>query len=280
METSIFRLIFLFFFGFYVKIITCNQWTTGMFATPKINVKLIDQPIDIILDIITWNHCLLMCAVATTCKGFNYNVESPRCELFETVNCTQLESSAGWRFGQIKTDNLKMMNNQNIAVNRPTYQSTTYEYFQLSKSGNAVDGNTDGDYMKGSCTATAEDTNVKPWWVIDLGKSYTLLQIVVWNRMDDVSYRLHDFAIEVDCEFDGSNTDSPSWSRTYLYTGTPESNPTTISLPQPSVGRFVKVQNAVISKSEDSNDDLLTLCEVEVYVESADEDCECELGKF
>ncbi|CAH1800422.1 unnamed protein product [Owenia fusiformis] len=226
-----------------------------------------------ILGIRTWNHCLLMCAHARICKGFNYHEVSSRCELFETVNCTKLDSLAGWRFGRIKTDQTETQTYTNIALNKPTYQSTTSRV-----SGKAVDGNRNGNLqLYNSCSHTLTNTIVEPWWIVDLGKSYNLFQIVIWNRLDCCGHRLHDFAIEVNCEFDGSNSDSPSWSRAYLHDGTPSSNPTIISFPESSIGRFVKIKNAVV-KSADPNNDVLALCEVEVYVKQ--ENCDCELGKL
>ncbi|CAH1798057.1 unnamed protein product [Owenia fusiformis] len=265
METSkLVSLVFV-FLGICVKIIACNQWTAGIFAIPKLNVKLSNTPNDTSLDIHTWNQCLLLCAHATTCKAFNYHVYSFRCELFVDVDCRKLDKSDGWKFGVIKTDN---NSKTNVAVNKTTYQSTIGSN---GRSGRAVDGNTEGIYNEESCTHTLEEMH--PWWIVDLGKAYELCKIVIWNRLDCCSDRLHDFAIEVSNElFDGENVNSTSWSREYLYTGTPANNPTTIAFPQTSVGRYIKIQNAI-----DSSIDALTLCEVEVYVESAD--CECALGK-
>ncbi|CAH1781364.1 unnamed protein product, partial [Owenia fusiformis] len=199
-----------------------------------------------------------------------------RCELLETDDCEIIE--AGWKFGRIERDYFKTLNNYtNIALNKPTYQISTFGNRNSDgKSGNAVDGNTDGRYLFGrSCSHTYADPIEQPWWIVDLGKSYKVLQIVIWNRIDCCSHRLHDFAIEIGCEFDGENPDSPHWSRKYLHNGTVENNPVSISFPENSVGRFIKINNAEV-KSEDSMDDILTLCEVEVYADYVV--CECEIG--
>ena len=46
----------------------------------------------------------------------------------------------------------------------------------------ANDGNTNGDYAKKSVSHTGQAKN--PWWEVDLGKVYSLSNIIVWNRMD------------------------------------------------------------------------------------------------
>ncbi|CAH1781366.1 unnamed protein product, partial [Owenia fusiformis] len=169
------------------------------------------------------------------------------------------------------SDKSETFNNYtNIAVNKPTYQ------FGPGLSGKAVDGNTDGSWYGGSCFAAVGNTNERPWWIVDLGKSYKVHRIVIWNRLDCCGDRLHDFAIDIGCEFDGVNADSPSWSRAYFHSGTPGSNPTTISFPQPPVGRFIKITNAVENNSADPSDDTLTMCELQVYAGNAD--CQCENG--
>ena len=52
----------------------------------------------------------------------------------------------------------------------------------------AVDGNTDGGLFKENghirtCTHTAERMR-HPWWRVDLGKTYEIHSIVLFNRID------------------------------------------------------------------------------------------------
>lgn len=47
----------------------------------------------------------------------------------------------------------------------------------------AIDGNTSGDFARGSCTHTAEDEE-QPWWEVDLGEAAPIDTIVIWNRTD------------------------------------------------------------------------------------------------
>ena len=68
---------------------------------------------------------------------------------------------------------------------------------QKSTKGDAVasranDGNTDGEYVKGSVSHTGESDN--PWWEVDLKSAQPIERIVVWNRAD-VSERLAGFKV-------------------------------------------------------------------------------------
>ncbi|MGB2351960.1 MAG: DUF1553 domain-containing protein, partial [Akkermansiaceae bacterium] len=47
----------------------------------------------------------------------------------------------------------------------------------------AIDGNTNGNYPKGSVTHTA-DGAAETWWEVDLGREYIIDKIVLWNRTD------------------------------------------------------------------------------------------------
>ena len=80
---------------------------------------------------------------------------------------------------------------KNIAVGQKVTQSSMYAQ---AKAERAVDGNTDGDYAKGSVSHTAVQDN--PWWQIDLGNQYPIDRITLWNRTDnDLEKRLNNFSI-------------------------------------------------------------------------------------
>ena len=58
----------------------------------------------------------------------------------------------------------------------------------------AIDGNTDGDYLKKSVTHTAISDS--PWWELDLQSAIPVEKIVLWNRTDgNTQSRLADFTI-------------------------------------------------------------------------------------
>ncbi|MEZ6130344.1 MAG: DUF1553 domain-containing protein [Planctomycetaceae bacterium] len=81
----------------------------------------------------------------------------------------------------------------NIALQgRATQDSTAFN----GPAGNAIDGNTDGDYQKNSVTHS--ETVDDPWWEIDLGSSQPIDRIVIWNRTDNnLHTRLKDFTVQL-----------------------------------------------------------------------------------
>ncbi|MEO8126631.1 MAG: discoidin domain-containing protein, partial [Bryobacteraceae bacterium] len=68
----------------------------------------------------------------------------------------------------------------NVALSKPALQSSTFG--STTVAGNAVDGNTDGNYNNGSIMHTVYEW--KPWWQVDLGATATVSSIEVWNRTD------------------------------------------------------------------------------------------------
>ena len=84
----------------------------------------------------------------------------------------------------------------NLAFEKPTEQSST----NFGGAANrAVDGNTNGRYRSGSTTHTANRT--APWWQVDLGQSYEIQNIDLYNRTDDCcTARLNDVYVFVSDE--------------------------------------------------------------------------------
>lgn len=87
---------------------------------------------------------------------------------------------------------------RNLALGRPTWQSSTNQ--DAGASWKAVDGNVDGAWDAGSVTHT--NSEARPSWVVDLGAPMPLSQIVLFNRTDCCSDRLHDVSIAL--SVDGS----------------------------------------------------------------------------
>ena len=58
-----------------------------------------------------------------------------------------------------------------------------------------MDGNTSGDHMRKTCTHTTGEDD--PWWRVDLGSSYLVNQVVVYNRVDCCSGRLRNMEIRI-----------------------------------------------------------------------------------
>ena len=81
---------------------------------------------------------------------------------------------------------------ENLAFGKVTSQiSTAHDGF----SRLAVDGNSETNYYRGSCTATSFRN--KPWWTVDLGQVEPVSEVYVVNRGDGWTYRLNNFEIRV-----------------------------------------------------------------------------------
>ena len=70
---------------------------------------------------------------------------------------------------------------ENVALNQPVSQSSTSSGGVATR---AVDGNTNGTYNTGSVTHTQANSQ-NPWWRVDLGDTYNVEQISVFNRTDN-----------------------------------------------------------------------------------------------
>lgn len=77
----------------------------------------------------------------------------------------------------------------NVAVNRPTWQSTDYVWegsatgSDYGVSSRAVDGNRAANYSALSCSHTAKEDDA-PWWAVDLVQLYVVYGVNVTNRVD------------------------------------------------------------------------------------------------
>ena len=79
-----------------------------------------------------------------------------------------------------------------VALYKNASQSSTLEY----PARYAVDGNITTDLFQGSCTHT--DIEDRPWWEVDLGKTYDITGVEITNRGDCCGNRLKNFDITVD----------------------------------------------------------------------------------
>ncbi|GMH44504.1 hypothetical protein BSKO_12456 [Bryopsis sp. KO-2023] len=61
--------------------------------------------------------------------------------------------------------------------------------------GRAIDGDANPNYSGGSCTHT--QTELNPWWQVDLGASYTVTRVLITNRLDCCHERLRNLHIRV-----------------------------------------------------------------------------------
>ncbi len=82
---------------------------------------------------------------------------------------------------------------QDIAQGKTAVQSSNWENSYFANL--AVDGNTDGNLPDGSVTNTNADQNA--FWYVDLGQTYNISSITLWNRTDCCADRLTNFLVDV-----------------------------------------------------------------------------------
>lgn len=81
----------------------------------------------------------------------------------------------------------------NLALNKPTFQNCTYGKGVSSK---AVDGNSDGNWKKGSVTHTCVPKKPqRAQWCVDLGQVYRLDRVQLFGRTDCCTERFDHLAI-------------------------------------------------------------------------------------
>jgi hypothetical protein len=125
-----------------------------------------------------------------------------------------------------------------VARGKPASQSSQA---YAAPAGRAVDGNSDGDYNRGSVTHT--DSEREAWWQVDLGVSHRIDRVAVWNRTDCCAERLSKFYVLVsDAPFSASSLQAvlsqPGVS--HYYVDGVAARPTEIRIAR--TGRYVRVQ--------------------------------------
>jgi hypothetical protein len=142
---------------------------------------------------------------------------------------------------------------ENLARGKQARQSSTG---YGGDAGRAVDGNTDGSYYANSVS----HTNGQPqdWWEVDLGSTYNIGLIKIWNRTDCCSERLSNFHVMVsERPFSSSNlNDSLSQSGIWSSHNSGKAGRTT-EIKVNAQGRYVRIQLA--------GTNWLQLAEVEVF---------------
>lgn len=135
-------------------------------------------------------------------------------------------------------------------IGKPTYLSSTYS--PLYPGSLAIDGNTgNGRWESKSCTHTKNQLN--PYWGVNLGKTYRIYSVKVYNRMDCCSDALSGFQIIVNDSNEKLVVESPQQ---------PSMNGVadwTVTCPPTAVGQYVEVY---LHKQSD-----LMICEVEIVAE-------------
>ncbi|XP_077096491.1 uncharacterized protein LOC143747554 [Siphateles boraxobius] len=137
----------------------------------------------------------------------------------------------------------------NLALNGMAVQSSLGH--PQGDAQHAIDGNRDSDYKKESCTFTKTEFN--PWWRVDLGNVYTVSNVTITNRGDCCKERLRGAQIRIGNKLD-NNGNNNELVATIL---TPPNGTETFS--------FESVNGRYVNIFLPGNDEILTLCEVEVF---------------
>ncbi|MEO0473685.1 MAG: T9SS type A sorting domain-containing protein, partial [Bacteroidota bacterium] len=139
----------------------------------------------------------------------------------------------------------------NLALNKVASQSSNYNSSQ-GFADNAVDGNTNGQWGAGSVTHTAAGQS-NAWWEVDLGATYPVGDIVIWNRTDCCSNRLGNFTVSLE-----NTSGGIIWQQTL----TSEPNPSLTLDAGGASGRIIRI-------SQNLANTVLSLAEVQVYASGA-----------
>ncbi|XP_010567630.1 PREDICTED: alanine aminotransferase 1 [Haliaeetus leucocephalus] len=140
-----------------------------------------------------------------------------------------------------------------VARGRPVAQSSTLN--AISLAANAVDGNGDADWERGSCAHT--EMELEPWWRVDLGRRHAVYAVTITNRRDCCWESLLGAQVHVGDSLADHGKHNPVCGA-ILETG-PGSTTTVCCNGLP--GRYISV---IIPGRED----FLVLCEVEVTAQS------------
>ena len=123
--------------------------------------------------------------------------------------------------GTPDTGNMGCTITTNLALNRPTLQSTTLTAGGIEGSSNkAVDGNTNGVYFTdqpSESSVTATQNQFQPWWEVNLENNYLIEQINLFNRTDGIDKTQNCYVLISNNPFSSSNLDIARAEATYEY---------------------------------------------------------------
>ncbi|HXI23940.1 MAG TPA: discoidin domain-containing protein, partial [Pyrinomonadaceae bacterium] len=82
----------------------------------------------------------------------------------------------------------------NVALNKLATQSSTYGGAGGAVPGLAVDGNTSGNWWP-DYSVSSTNADAGAWWQVDLGGTFAIQSVEVWNRTDCCGDRLTNFDV-------------------------------------------------------------------------------------
>nr|XP_046176436.1 uncharacterized protein LOC124008884 [Oncorhynchus gorbuscha] len=194
----------------------------------------------------------------------NNGINNPRCDVIShipagktnTFQCNEIEGRYVVVVIYVRKEYLTLCELEvygtpavNVALKGVASQSSLNGY---GNAHNAIDGNRESDYYKGSCTHTAKET--KPWWRVDLLDVTRVTAVSITNRGDDVPERLDGAEIRIGNSLENNGINNP---RCDVISHIPAGKTYTFQC-NAMEGRYVVV--VIPGRSE-----WLTLCEVEVF---------------
>ncbi|XP_078661576.1 polycystin-1-like protein 2 [Branchiostoma floridae x Branchiostoma belcheri] len=135
-----------------------------------------------------WSACSVTCGVGTQTRDRTCTNPSPA---NGGAGCYGLDQETQ------DCDTEVLCPGVNVALGKAAFQTSDYED-QSSGRGAArfaVNGNTNSNYLAGYCTATALEAD--PSWWVDLGQSYMIDRVAIFNRQDCCAERLNPFNIHI-----------------------------------------------------------------------------------
>ncbi|XP_067282030.1 fucolectin-like [Pseudorasbora parva] len=139
---------------------------------------------------------------------------------------------------------------RNLALKATAVQSSPVQH----NAKNAVDGNRNSVLASDSCSQTEEE--MSPWWRVDLGKTYEINRVSITNRGDGFAKKINDAQIRIGNSLINNGNDNPIATVVdFIPLGETKSFKF-----RPVMGRYVNI--FIPARSE-----ILTLCEVEVFVD-------------
>ncbi|XP_066434744.1 fucolectin-like [Eleutherodactylus coqui] len=136
----------------------------------------------------------------------------------------------------------------NLARRGEASQDSQYMSDNMGHASNAIDGNKNTDYYKGSCAHNHYGTI--SWWKVDLKEVYKITTVIITNRLDCCPERLLGAEIRIGNSKDNNN---PVCAKV-----TALSNGTLTYCCKEMEGQYISVVMP-------DRPEWLTLCEVEVY---------------
>ncbi|CAD5126282.1 DgyrCDS14438 [Dimorphilus gyrociliatus] len=150
---------------------------------------------------------------------------------------------------------MKSFNTFDVSKGKKAYQKTT----ELGNVASlAVDGLSLTNALNGECAMN--ELTSDPWWVVSLGKIFTIDYIVIWNRKDCCESDLSDFKVGAAKEFVNFTFSASNFELCKHYTQTVKSGESDSILCDKS-----SINGSFIGVWMEGANRRLTLCEVKIY---------------